>query len=83
MNAFIHAREELYSQLYKRFVEKEGPYFGSCEFSRLTEETPHMKAAVLFAKDMGHIKTNRFGHARLTAQGIIYAEQNGYAQGDD
>lgn len=82
MNAFIRAREELYTRLYRRFVDKDGPYYGMTEFDSLCEK-PGMNAARLFAKDMGHLKNNRPGDTRLTAQGVLYAEEQGYCPGGD
>lgn len=63
-------------------MDKDGPYYGGSEFDCLCGKQG-MKAAVLFARDFEHIKSNRLGDTRLTAQGVIYAEEQGYAGGNE
>lgn len=83
MNAFMLARRELYSLLYQRFTRGDGPYCGKAEIETCYAEMPHIKAAVLFANDLGHLKQNKMGGHRLTAQGILYAEEQGWTGGED
>ena len=75
MEKFIRAREELYAYLYDKFLADDGPYCGGKEFEAFCKTSRFMERAVLFAKDMGHIKSNRFGGVRLTGTGILYAEK--------
>lgn len=74
-NAFIAAREELYGYLRERFLAQDGPYCGKMELEGLYETNPLIQKAELFAKDMGHVKYNRFGGIRLTGPGLLYAEK--------
>lgn len=83
MNAFMLARRELYTLLYQRFTHKDGPYCGKTEIEAYHSEFPLMKAAVLFADDLGHLKQNKIGGHRLTAQGILYAEEQGWTGGEE
>lgn len=83
MDKFIRAREELYSYLYDKFLADDGPYCGDKEIDGLCQTNRFMNRAVLFAKDMGHVKSNRFGGLRLTGVGVLYAEKEyGERDGD-
>lgn len=75
MERFIRAREELYVYLYDRFLADDGPYCGGKEFEGLCETNRFIGRAALVAKDMGHIRYNRFGGVRLTGEGILFAEK--------
>lgn len=75
MNVFLRAREEFYGQLYGRFFENSGPYFGKTEMDALKETNPLIARAELFASDLKHIHVNRLGGVRLTASGIDYYEK--------
>lgn len=74
-DAFITAREELYGFLRERYLAQDGPFCGKRELEGLYETNPLIQKAALFARDMGHVKYNRFGGLRLTGRGILYAEQ--------
>ena len=78
MEDFIKAREEFYSFLYRKFIGDDGPYCGDAEFERLCQASRLMERAKFFAADLGHIKQNKLGWYRLTAQGIIYAEEQDF-----
>ena len=75
MSRFSRAREELYGQLYDKFLAEDGPYFGKSELDGLRETNSLINRAELYAKDMKHIVINRFGGVRLSASGIDYYEQ--------
>lgn len=75
MEKFIRAKEELYGYLYDKYLADDGPYCGGKELEGLCETNRLMKSAVTFAKDLGHIKFNRFGGVRLTGAGILYVEK--------
>lgn len=75
MEKFIRAREELYGYLYGKFIDDDGPYCGEKEFGGLCETNRYLKRAALFAKDMGHVRYNRFGGVRLTGAGVLYMEK--------
>ena len=79
MTDFARAREEFYRFLYDRFTDSDGPYSGPSEFERLCQSCRLMERAKIFASDLGHIRQNRMGWYRLTAQGVLYAEEQGFA----
>lgn len=81
MQDFIKARAEFYRFLYGKFLDESGPYCGTAEFEALCQTSGLMARARLFAADLGHITQNRLGWLRLTAQGILYAEEQGFAGG--
>ena len=74
---FKTARREFYTLLYRRFIHKNGPYCDRTDLDLLKERNPLARAAILFAQDLHHIKQDRLGGCRLTAQGVIYAEEQG------
>lgn len=75
MQDFIKTRAEFYHFLYGKFLDESGPYCGNAEFEALCRDNILMERARLFAADLGHITSNRLGWHRLTAQGILYAEE--------
>ena len=79
MGDFSMAREEFYRFMYEKFVSEDGPWCGRAEYEALCEAGKLVERARLFAADLGHITQNRFGWHRLTAQGIAYAEDQGFA----
>jgi len=79
MDDFIRAREEFYRFLYDKFTGSSDPYCGTSEFEQLCQTSRLMERARIFASDLGHIKQNRLGWYRLTAQGVLYAEEQGLA----
>lgn len=82
MDEFVKAREEFYGHLYRKFMEGSSPYCGSEEMQRLCEANPLMERARVFASDLGHLRQNKLGWYRLTAQGVLYAEEH-YLGGHD
>lgn len=83
MQDFIKAREEFYNFLYAKFLSSDGPYCGNAEFQRLCEASAIMKKTKIFALDLGHLKQNKLGWHRLTAQGILYAQEQGFIGGGE
>ena len=79
MNDFVKAREEFYRFLYDKFLDESGPYCGTAEFERLCGTGKLMERARLFASDLGHLAHNKLGWCRLTAQGVLYAEEQDFA----
>jgi len=79
MTDFVRAREEFYRFMYDKFTESGGPYCGTSEFEQLCQTSRLMERARTFATDLGHIKQNRLGWHRLTAEGVLYVEEQGFA----
>lgn len=75
MNDFVRAREEFYGHLYRKFTDASGPYCGKEEMQCLCDTNQLMDRVRVFASDLGHIRQNKLGWIRLTAQGVLYAEQ--------
>ena len=79
MKDFVVAREEFYRFMYYKFLGESGPYCGMAEFGQLCQISTLMERAKLFASDLGHLAHNKLGWYRLTAQGILYAEEQNLA----
>ena len=79
MKDFSAAREEFYRFLYDKFLDESGPYCGTAEFEAFCRISTLLERAKLFAADLGHLTNNKLGWHRLTAQGILYAEEQGFA----
>ena len=69
------AREELYCELYNKYLLDNGPYLGEPEFDEMCKSNPHIRRAAVFAMDMGHIKASRYGGLSLTPLGVLYVEE--------
>ena len=82
MDKLIRARAELYGHLYKRFMAEDGPWCGQEELEGLYETNRYLPRAMLCARDMGHVKFNRFGGVRLTGSGVLFAEKEYFGEGD-
>ena len=74
-NTFKLAREELYCELYGKYLLENGPYLGEPEFDEMCKSNPLVRKAAIFANDMGHIKVSRHGGLSLTPWGVLYVEE--------
>lgn len=78
MNATVHARRALYRYLYEQRVRSPQTYFSKADLQFLSSEED-LEAAVRFGVDMGHLERYR-KHYRLTAPGMLFAEQQGWME---
>lgn len=81
MNKTIAARRAVYRWLYERRVNDPGVYFSSDEIKDAASE-PHLSAALAFGLEVNHLEKKR-GYWRMTAFGMVHAENEGYVEGEE
>jgi hypothetical protein len=78
MNATVISRRAVYRFLYRRRVESPKTYYGREDLMRLAERG-QINAALTFGLEMGHVERYRKQYFRLTAPGMLFTEQQGWA----
>lgn len=80
MNRAVHTRCALYRYLYEQRINNPKTYFSKSDLRFLGGE--ELDAAVCFGVEMGHLEQHR-KHWRLTATGMLFAEQQGWVKEED
>jgi hypothetical protein len=78
MNTTVISRRAVYLFLYRRRVDSPKIYYGREDLVHLAERT-QLEAALTFGLEMGHVERYRKQYFRLTAPGMIFTEQQGWA----
>lgn len=78
MSQIVLARRKIYAELYRQRVDNPGIYLEKRDLAYLAEARD-MEAALCFGVEMGHIERFRGkSFYRLSAAGMLWAEQKGY-----
>ena len=78
MNRTIISRRAVYLFLYRQRVENPRTFYGREDLIHLAERE-RLEAALTFGLEMGHVERYRKQYFRLTAMGMLFAEQQGWA----
>lgn len=73
-----HSREAVYRFLYEMRVEHPNTYYSSKELEPFAA-TGQLAAVLSCGVELGHLERYR-KHYRLTAQGMVYAEAQGWVE---
>lgn len=79
MNKTITSRKAVYAFLYTKRVESPKTYY-SREDLLLIAEAERLEATLSFGLEMGHLELYQEKHYRLTAMGMLFAEQSGWVE---
>lgn len=79
MNSTTLSRRAVYRFLYRQRVENPKTYYGREDLHALAE-AGQLGAAISFGLEMGHLERYRKDYYRLTAAGMLFTEQAGWAE---
>jgi hypothetical protein len=82
MNETVISRRAVYRFLYRRRVETPNTYYGREDLQHLAERA-QLDAALIFGLELGHLERCRKRYFRLTAQGMLFVEQQGWTPEED
>ena len=78
MNSTVLSRRAVYLFLYRQRVENPNTYYGREDLMHLAERG-QLDAALTFGLEMRHVERYRKHYFRLTALGMFFTEQQGWA----
>jgi hypothetical protein len=78
MNTTVISRRAVYLFLYRQRVENPNTYYGREDLIHLAGRG-QLDAALFFGLEMGHVERYHKQYFRLTAFGMLFTEQQGWA----
>jgi hypothetical protein len=78
MNTTVISRRAIYLFLYHQRVKSPNTFYSREDLLHLAERG-QLEAALTFGLEMGHVERYRKQYFRLTALGMLFTEQQGWA----